>query len=415
MRDFADDHYSERLTKMARRSTDRGQRNGMTPRTIIGVILLLIAVVGYYWLNNSSVAPTPATTDPTARSASHSSTLPTGVAPNAQGGSDTAQIRIFFTTPSLVYPDRPAERTIKPYEQAIIDDIDAAKKRVDVAVYEYNLESVGAALLRAKKRGVTVRLALDRENLDDEAMAAWAGKMEQAKIPITWEASDAFMHSKFIVIDGTIVWTGSWNATNNDTYRNNNNLLRITAPLLVANYQTEFAQFAKSLFGTKKQQLTPNPKVKVGSIPLENYFLPKDGAEERIVARLKAAKQSIRFLAFSYTSDAIGQAMIDARKAGLTVAGVFESRNANGTGSEYAALRSNDVDVHEDGNCYTMHHKVIIIDERTVITGSYNFTRRAEETNDENLLIIDDAQIAQLYLEEFMRVYQQALQPTRCG
>ena len=55
-----------------------------------------------------------------------------------------------------------------------------------------------------------------------------------------------------------------------------------------------------------------------------------------------------------------------------------------------------------------MHHKVIIIDDSTVILGSYNFTASADERNDENLLIIHDPEVAALFVEEFGRVYEQA-------
>ncbi len=106
--------------------------------------------------------------------------------------------------------------------------------------------------------------------------------------------------------------------------------------------------------------------------------------------------------------------MIAKVKAGLPVRGVFERQNAGGTGSAFSRLRQGGVDVLEDGNCYILHHKVIIIDERTVITGSYNFTGSAERDNDENLVIVDDAALARAYLDEFERVYAQAQAPTRC-
>jgi len=70
--------------------------------------------------------------------------------------------------------------------------------------------------------------------------------------------------------------------------------------------------------------------------------------------------------------------------------------------------------VLQDGNCYILHHKVSIIDERTVITGSYHFTSSAERDNDENLVIVDDPTLARTYLDEFERVYAQAQAPTRC-
>lgn len=331
------------------------------------------------------------------------------------GAQSDGAIQVFFTTPTLIYPDVPDERTPPPYEKAIIADLDAAQSSIDMAVFEYNLTSIAEALVRAQERGVAVRLALDEENLEKPEMAAWAGDVEQADIPIAWEPSDAFLHSKFIIIDNAIVWTGSWNATVNDTYRNNNNLLRFTIPAIVENYLAEFDQMYNEYFGNDKESLAPNPVVEYNGIRIENYFSPQDGIEQHILPRLAAAQDSIRFLAFAFTSDPIAQAMIDRRKAGVEVQGVFENRNAGGTGAEFDRLKRRDIAVFEDGNCYTMHHKVIIIDDATVITGSYNFTARAEETNDENLLIIEDPAIAAQYLAEFERVYDQAQNPTRCG
>lgn len=340
--------------------------------------------------------------------------LPTSTAA-APPVDSTGAIRAFFTTPSLVYPDVPKERRPPPYEQAIVADIDAATRSVDMATYEYNLTSISQALVRAQQRGVTVRLALDRENLDDPTMAKWAGVVQDANIPVHWEETDAFLHSKFIIIDKALVWTGSWNATINDTYRNNNNLLRITIPAIVQNYQVEFDQMADDKFGTKKAALTPNPLVRLGGERVENYFSPKDGVRQHVVSWVSKATTSIDFLAFSYTSDEIGDAMLDRLRAGVAVRGVYEKRNAQGIGSEFDRLKNAGVDVLVDGNCYTMHHKVIIIDGHIVITGSYNFTGRAEDVNDENLLIIDDPAIAQLYEQEFERVYSQAQSPTSCG
>jgi phosphatidylserine/phosphatidylglycerophosphate/cardiolipin synthase-like enzyme len=133
-----------------------------------------------------------------------------------------------------------------------------------------------------------------------------------------------------------------------------------------------------------------------------------------VLQRLQAAKRSIHFMTFSYTADAISDAMIAKRKAGLSVRGVFESQNAGGSGADFNRLQQGGVDVLEDGNCYILHHKVIVIDERTVITGSYNFTSSAEKDNDENLVIVDDPNLARAYLDEFERVYAQAQAPTRC-
>src|SRR6185436_6079146 len=113
----------------------------------------------------------------------------------------------------------------------------------------------------------------------------------------------------------------------------------------------------------------------------------------------------IHFMTFSYTEDKISDAMIAKTKAGLVVRGVFETQNAGGSGADFGRLKAGGVDVLQDGNCYILHHKVIVIDERTVITGSYNFTNSAERDNDENLVIVDDPNLARAYLDEFERAY----------
>jgi phosphatidylserine/phosphatidylglycerophosphate/cardiolipin synthase-like enzyme len=119
-------------------------------------------------------------------------------------------------------------------------------------------------------------------------------------------------------------------------------------------------------------------------------------------------------MAFSYTAKPIAEAMIARSEAGVSVRGVVETQNATGSGAAFGSLRASGVDVLLDGNCYILHHKVIVIDERIVITGSYNFTNSAERDNDENLIIVDDPRLARAYLDEFERVYAQAREPARC-
>lgn len=326
----------------------------------------------------------------------------------------SGDIAVYFTTPSLVYPDVPRNRVTPPFLRDMLTDIANARQSIDLATFEYTLQPVAEALVAAHQRGVQVRLALDRESLEDPVDAKFAGIIEEGGIPISWEETTAFLHSKFIIIDNRIVWTGSWNVTINDTYRNNNNLLRITIPSIVENYRVEFAEMAAGRFGNSKQATTPHTRITTGQTTIENYFTPRERPAARIVEVITNARRSVVFMAFSFTSDEIAGAMVNRQQAGIPVRGVFEQRNAEGIGSEFGPLRDAGVEVLADGNCYTMHHKVIVIDERIVITGSYNFTSRAERTNDENLLIIEDPVLAAAYLGEFERVFSQAQNPTRC-
>jgi phosphatidylserine/phosphatidylglycerophosphate/cardiolipin synthase-like enzyme len=217
------------------------------------------------------------------------------------------------------------------------------------------------------------------------------------------------------------VWTGSWNLTENGTYRNNNHAVLIASTALAENYGTEFEEMFAGRFGPTSPADTPNPHVTITveigeedgtpqtrQIEIETYFAPEDEVASRIIAEIGQAQSRIRFMAFVFTSDEIAGAMLERAQAGVVVQGVMEARNAERSYSEYERLRAEVHDVLPDGNPYIMHHKVIIIDDETVILGSYNFTASAGEDNDENLLVIHDAEVAALFVAEFGRVYEQA-------
>jgi phosphatidylserine/phosphatidylglycerophosphate/cardiolipin synthase-like enzyme len=388
---------------MAQRRKSR--RGGATPGTILIALLLLFAVYFYqngtlqrWWGSLVGSAP------------SRQPGLPTP----APAGSDAGETQVFFTTPSLVYPDVRNHRPASPLLQAVIADIDSARKSVDLATFDLDIPEVTDALLRAKQRGLAVRAIVDSENLETPEVSEQTGRLESASIPVVFDNREPFMHDKFLVVDAAVAWTGSWNVTTNDLYRNNNNFVRFNNNLIAADYTNEFEQMFEGRFGTSKTSDTPYPHVQVGSANVEVYFSPEDGVAKYVLQRLAAAKKSIHFMTFSYTEDKISDAMVAKRKAGLVVRGVFERQNAGGSGADFNRLQQGGVDVLQDGNCYILHHKVIIIDERTVITGSYNFTGSAEKDNDENLVIVDDPALARAYLDEFEQVYAQAQAPTRC-
>jgi len=323
-------------------------------------------------------------------------------------------IRAFFTTPALAYPDLPQHRPASPLLAAVLADLEVAHTSVDLASFDFDIPAITDALLRAGARGVVVRLVVDSENLDTPEVSEQAGRLQRAGIEVHFDRREPFMHDKFVVVDGVVTWMGSWNLTENDTWRNNNNMLRFASRQIAADYAREFEQLFDGRFGTGKSSATPFPRVQLGRTNVEVYFSPEDGVAKYVLQRLGAAKRSIHFMSFSYTASVIADAMVAQAQAGLPVHGVFESQNAGGTGSVFGRLRQGGVDVLQDGNCYILHHKVIVIDERTVITGSYNFTNSAERDNDENLVIVDDPTLARAYLDEFARVYAQAQSPTRC-
>lgn len=123
---------------------------------------------------------------------------------------------------------------------------------------------------------------------------------------------------------------------------------------------------------------------------------------------LLEAERSIDFLFYAFTADEAADALIQQAGQGVKIRGVFDTyQERTGLGSEFERLQDNNLDVRLDGHPEKMHHKVIILDERIVITGSYNLTRSAETVNDENTLVIYSEDIAEAYLNEFEWIYNE--------
>ncbi len=320
-------------------------------------------------------------------------------------------IRVYFTSPR--YPDDDAYHRGGVDEQ-LVAAIEQAQSSVDVAAYDLDLQSVAGALIAAHARGVPVRLVTESDNAEEEAVLA----LRDAGIPVVEDRRESgLMHDKFVVIDRQWVWSGSWNLTTNCTYRNNNNAVLIASAALAENYAAEFEEMFAGEFGPTSPAETPNPRITITfqtadgqmhEVAVENYFSPEDGVAAHILAEIARAQSRIRFMAFSFTSDEIADALIARARAGVTVQGVIEERNAESEYGQYTRLRDAGIDVRLDGNPYIMHHKVIVVDDATVILGSYNFTANAENANDENLLIIRDPEVAAHFMVEFGRVYEQA-------
>jgi phosphatidylserine/phosphatidylglycerophosphate/cardiolipin synthase-like enzyme len=265
------------------------------------------------------------------------------------------------------------------------------------------LWSLRDALINAHRRGVVVRMVTESDNMDEQEVQ----EIKEAGIKVLGDRQEGLMHDKFVIIDRSDVWTGSMNFTTGGGYLDNNNLIRLRSSKLAEDYTHEFEQmFIDDHFGANKAPGTPNPAVTVNGSLIEVYFSPEDGTLEHILAAVNNAQQSIYFMAYSFTSDELADALIERAKAGVTVMGVFDKdQYHSNAGTEFDTLHNAGIDIWLDGNPRLMHHKVIIIDNQIVITGSYNFSNNAEHNNDENTLIIHNQDIAAQYLAEFQQIY----------
>ena len=285
-------------------------------------------------------------------------------------------------------------------EKRLVARLADAVERIDAALYHLNSAPIADALIEAHNRGVQVRMVTETDNIDEEAI----GRLQEVGIPVADDGDpDSYMHHKFIVIDERYVWTGSYNTTYNGAYKNNNNVIFIDSVPLAYNFVQEFRELFLDMevgkpsggFVTKLSDGTQ----------ISTYFSPKNDTISPLLQEVQSAKKSIYFMAFSFTHDALGDAMRDCFESGVDVQGVFEARQVDDRYSEHNAMKDAGLRVVLDENPGTMHHKVIVIDGETVITGSYNFSKNAETRNNENLLIIKgNREIAVSYLAEFERI-----------
>ncbi|MFN8575427.1 MAG: phospholipase D-like domain-containing protein [Candidatus Sericytochromatia bacterium] len=290
--------------------------------------------------------------------------------------------------------------------------VNEAKRSIDVAIFDMEEPNSCQSLIDAHNRGVKVRIVTDSDNLNEKKKNSQPRKviedMKAAGIPIVDDRRNAFMHHKFAIIDEEIVITGSLNLSINSMYRDNNNAIRIRSKQLAQSYKAEFERmFTEKMFGPNDHKI-PYKQVNIEGAKLTVYFSPKGGTMEAILKELSKARKSIKFMTFSLTDKNIYETILSKSKSGVKVEGIFDGCMLSKY-SLYQSFIENKIPVYIDGNQAILHNKVFIIDDHIIITGSYNFSKNAEQNNNENTLIIDSYRLAQYYNDEYGKLKNSSL------
>jgi len=146
----------------------------------------------------------------------------------------------------------------------------------------------------------------------------------------------------------------------------------------------------------------------VNTTVLGIYFSPNGGCESQVIKWIRRANKTIHILIYSFTLDSVSDALIEAYNRGVEVKVVFEKGQITKY-SEYQKLKAAGIMVRNDTNSGYMHDKVMIIDGIIVLTGSFNWSARAEGRNNENLIIIRSIYVATVYEEEFYRIWNSSV------
>jgi phosphatidylserine/phosphatidylglycerophosphate/cardiolipin synthase-like enzyme len=135
---------------------------------------------------------------------------------------------------------------------------------------------------------------------------------------------------------------------------------------------------------------------------LEAHFSPKGGCTDAIIRELRQARHEILVLAYSFTSRPIAQALVDAKVRGVHVEIVLDHSNEHEMYTDMTFVQEHGISAVIDPHHAIAHNKVMIIDNRTLLTGSFNFTQHAENENAENLLVIKgQPALVKTYKENF--------------
>jgi len=305
----------------------------------------------------------------------------------------------------------------------LIERIDAARHSIDLCIYNFSLSSVASAVVSAKKRGVSVRLVTEAE-YDDERL----GALRAVNVPIIndkfgGQAGLGLMHNKFAVFDAREassaaddwIWTGSYNLTFAATTRYAENAIMIQDEALAQCYLLEFNEMwgsateipdpTQSRFGALKKNNTPHV-FNINGRRVRQYNSPGDFVLEQLYQMVESADFNMRFCIFDFTLESLASRMDRQRtlRPGLTVRGAFDNGQSQGSYNVFSLLKNSDgdgwnppADVWQWYSGNLLHHKYLIIDADhpesgpVVASGSYNWSNSAENSNDENILIFEDA------------------------
>ncbi len=375
-------------------------------------------------------------------------------------------IEVYFNMPAdeSVAKEGNAANANTDLLNTLLDLLDSARYSIDLSIYNLEHHKVGEALVRAAERGVRVRVVTDHYNRfrnREHGEKMW-GMLRDAGIYTIDDAGEVFnpdgtvtshrlvgasydMHNKFAVIDilsddpdDYYVWTGSMNLTYTGPYNSNNTIVIKDSGIAEA-YHREFNQMwggdgdvpnpERARFHKDKRYI--GEKVfYVDTTKVELYFGPinRDRSKPSIGERLNElirdeAQHDVNFLAFAITHDIpMSQTMWERSFTdGITLQGLIDPRfyaQYRNAGVKWASpeAQMGSRNILQARELRTLHHKIMLIDvtkpfennRGIAIAGSYNFSRNAEENNDENLLIFHCQYIANQYYQDFMGAMNRA-------
>ena len=316
------------------------------------------------------------------------------------------KIEIFMGPKKLGAPD--------DLEDVIVSFIDGAKRSLDVAVQELESLPITEALIRARKRKVVVKVVLEGSYLSLKRAVkdpfVSSGQNEdnrllhdailRANVNVHTDFNPQIFHQKFIIRDATkstaAVLTGSTNFTPTGTSSNLNHVVIVHDKKVAKIYRREFAEIMKGHFGKINEGHDPlPPEIDVSGIRVKVLFAPDHNPEMEIMKQMLKARKRIDFAIFTFSeSSGIDDTMISlCRGKTVKIRGALDGPASAQKWSAAKAVAKAGAELYSvphTKKLNKLHHKLMVIDEKLIIAGSFNYTGPATRLNDENIMIIGD-------------------------
>lgn len=320
-------------------------------------------------------------------------------------------------------------------EQVIVDFLDGARTSLDIAVQELDSEPIAQAILNARWRGVSVNLFLEQDYLRSplrgkppKAPAPKPGETpEQALKRVQWDEDETdlaanrrilaallrsdievkgdfnpkIFHQKFVLRDyrngratspgNPALLSGSANFTLTDTHRNLNHVFVFGSSSVCRQYELEIEQLKLGRFG--REIHGDVPKVfDLGGIPTKVLFAPVHTPELEIMKQMLKGEHEVYFAIFTFAgSSGIDDTMLSLARGGMTITGAVDRGQAAQGWAAPKTMSDPHISLFQPtkaSGVRKLHHKLMVIDERIVVAGSFNYTEPANDYNDENIFVL---------------------------
>ncbi len=355
-----------------------------------------------------------------------------------------------------------------PAEPSIVAAIDAARKSVKIAIYQFEQQGVLDALLRAKERGIKVAVVLDRGHVYTTGRSHTGGPRKPRPMIVDLVKSgfdlvllkgqsSGIMHNKFMLVDDKLLQTGSYNYTQQSEDDHFENVVFTLEPGRVKHYlrywkymrdhaepvdwdkleeilnrtevsETEDAEIAAAEAAAagdeRKSKFPPPPEDPETPVRLHGesfprqIFSPQGGIEAALIRAIEAARETVDVAMFSFYSQKIAEALLAAKERGVKVRIALDrSQSALAKLDDWFAWHGFDIrlvsgpDDERDPLYQKMHNKLIIVDGLLLETGSFNYSPNAEKNSFENVNFFDEPGIVARYAAYFAKVFAAGFAP----